>query len=232
MKRGPKPKGKVPLKWSGNFAYAIGLLVADGCLSKDGRHIDFTSKDDALVNLFQECLGISIKTSKKYSGAGNLSYHAQFSDVLFYKFLLNIGLSPAKSLTLGAVEIPDKYFIDYLRGYFDGDGSSYSYFDPKFKKSFRFYISFTSGSRTYIDWFRAELHRKMGVKGYISHNHNNAYIQLKYAKKEAMLIVKKMYDSEAIPFLERKRQKITESMKIIESSRGGEIGRRAAFRAQ
>jgi hypothetical protein len=29
-KMGPKPKGKVKIKWSANFAYAIGLLTTSG----------------------------------------------------------------------------------------------------------------------------------------------------------------------------------------------------------
>jgi len=44
-KRGVKPKGKVNIKWSPNFAYAIGLLVTDGNLSPDGYHLNLTSKD-------------------------------------------------------------------------------------------------------------------------------------------------------------------------------------------
>lgn len=40
-----KPKGKVKIEWNENFAYAIGLIVTDGSLSIDGRHINFTSKD-------------------------------------------------------------------------------------------------------------------------------------------------------------------------------------------
>lgn len=42
-----KPKGK-PVKWSPKIAYAVGLITTDGSLSKDGRHIDLTSKDRRL----------------------------------------------------------------------------------------------------------------------------------------------------------------------------------------
>ena len=51
-KRGPKPKGKVKIAWSPQFAYAIGLLVSDGNLSPDGRHINFTTTDVELIELF------------------------------------------------------------------------------------------------------------------------------------------------------------------------------------
>ncbi len=231
MKRGPKPKGSVKIKWSVQFAYAIGLLTADGCLSKDGRHIDFTSKDKAQVLLFKKCLKLTTKVGLKYSGAGNLAYHTQFGDVLFYKFLLKIGLTPAKSKTLSHISVPNKYFCDFLRGYFDGDGSSFSFYDRVFKKSYRFYVSFTSASPLFVDWLRSEIFKVLKVKGTIAHNRNNPYLQLKYSKKEAVIISRKMYYSRAVPCLERKCLKIMRSLSIIERRRGGEIGKHASFRS-
>ncbi len=232
MKPGPKPKGEIRRTWSPNLAYAIGLITADGYLSKDGRHMSFTSKDKALVATFKKCLGLQTKLGQKFSGSGNLAYHTQFGDVLFYDFLREIGLLSAKSKTLGSLKIPRKYFRDFLRGYFDGDGSSYSYFDPVFPRSFRFYISFTSASPKFITWFREEMREVIGVKGFISKNKNNEYPQLKYAKTEAMIICKNMYANEDASRLKRKYRKILDAFRIIEKSRSGEIGRRAAFRAQ
>src|SRR3989338_1868145 len=114
MKPGPKPKGSVLIKWSSQFSYAIGLLVADGCLSKDGRHISITSTDGDQIETFKGCLGLKTKLSTKFSGGGNLAHHTQFGDVLFYRFLMRIGITPAKSNTILAVSIPNKYFIDFL----------------------------------------------------------------------------------------------------------------------
>jgi hypothetical protein len=218
-KRGPKPKGQVEIKWSPEFAYAIGLITADGCLSKDGRHMDLTSKDKDQIILFKKCLGLSTKISEKNSGAKNLAYHTQFGDVLFYKFLMEIGLTPAKSKTISSISIPDKYFIDFVRGYFDGDGSSYSYYDPKFPKSYRFYISFTSASPKFFDWLRVELENTLGIKGYLSHNCNNPYVQLKFSKKQALVLAESMYYTEDIFCLQRKYLKIMKSVRIIEAAR-------------
>jgi hypothetical protein len=212
-----KPLGKVEIRWSLKFAYAIGLLTADGCLSKDGRHIDLTSKDRALVVSFKKCLGLTTKVSKKNSGAGNLAYHTQFGDVLFYRFLERIGLTPAKSKTISSVSVPKKYFLDFLRGYFDGDGSSYSYYDPTYKKSYRFYISFTSASPKFFDWLRVEINNALGIKGYLGYNRNNPYVQLKYSKKEAIMLTEGMYYSKDLPCLQRKRLKIMKSMRVIDA---------------
>jgi|SRR3989344_5521137 len=214
MKRGPKPKGKVSSKWSVKLAYAIGLVTADGCLSKDGRHINLTSKDTEQIILFKKCLGLETKIGKKYSGVGNLAYQTQFGDVLFYKFLQEIGLTPAKSNTISSLTIPDKYFFDFLRGYFDGDGCSYSFYDKVYKNSFRFYISFASGSIKYLEWLRAELNRLTGLRGHISYGKRS--IQLKYSKKEAVILVKKMYYSPSSLCLKRKHLKIRKSLSIIE----------------
>ena len=216
-KPGPKPKGKVKIEWSTNFAYAVGLLTADGCLSKDGRHIDMTSKDKVQIFLFRKCLGLTTKVSQKYSGDGNLSYHTQFGDVLFYQFLESIGLTPAKSKTISSLLIPRKYFLDFLRGYFDGDGSSYSYYDSVYKKSYRFYISFTSASPKFFDWLRIEIDNSLNIKGYLAYNRNTPYIQLKFSKKEAVVLSKGMYYAKDIPCLRRKRLKIMQSMRVIEA---------------
>ncbi|MBI2409959.1 LAGLIDADG family homing endonuclease [Candidatus Kaiserbacteria bacterium] len=227
-----KPLGKIHIEWSSTFAYAVGLIVSDGCLSKDGRHIDFTSKDRSQVALFKKCLGLHSKISPKYSGAGNVAYHTQFGDVLFYRYLLGLGLSPAKSKTISRLSIPDEFFFDFLRGYFDGDGCTYSFYDSIFKNSFRFYISFISASRPYLVWLQKEILEKAGVHGYLNPSGNRLYFQLKYSKREALKLCPLLYYRDGLPCLRRKHLKILKSMRIIELSRSGEIGRRAAFRAQ
>ena len=214
-KRGPKPRGKVVIKWGPEFAYAIGLLVADGCLSKDGRHIDLTSKDEEQLHTFNKCLGITATISKKFSGSGNMAYRIQFGDVLFYKFLLKIGLSAAKSKTISAVLIPRYYFFDFLRGYFDGDGCSYSFYDSVFQNSFRFYISFASGSLKYIKWLRRKLNAFADIKGHVCKQSNSSNFQLKYAKKEAVILAHKMYYENKLACLSRKKLKIDNALSII-----------------
>lgn len=231
MKPGPKPKGKVSICWSPDFAYAVGLLVADGCLVKDGRHIDLTSKDKDQLTTFNRCLGIAAKISKKTSGSGNLAYRIQFGDVLFFKFLLKIGLTPAKSKTIGQLLIPRLYFFDFLRGYFDGDGCSYSFYDSVFANSYRFYISFASGSINYIRWLREKIKERAHITGHICRQANSTNFQLKYAKSEAIILARKMYYRVDVTCLWRKKEKIARSFDVINASRGGEIGKHASFRS-
>jgi hypothetical protein len=45
-------KNNPKIKWNSEISYGIGLIATDGSLSKDGRHITFTSKDQQLAELF------------------------------------------------------------------------------------------------------------------------------------------------------------------------------------
>jgi len=224
VKRGPKPKGQVLIRWSREFAYAIGLLTSDGCLSKNGRHINLTSKDLEQLKTFKKCLCLNVKIGIKYSGngSGRPYYQVQFGDVLFYKFLNSIGLFSAKSKTISSVLVPDEYFADFLRGYFDGDGSSYSYYDSLFPKSYRFYISFMSASPSFVRWLQTRISKMIPVKGHFSGYTDSNYLQLKYAKTEAIIVSRYMYYGTRIPFLKRKYLKIQRTMRIIGSRCGGD----------
>lgn len=217
MKRGVKPKGKVEIKWSSNFAYALGLLATDGCLYSDGLHICFTSKDLEQVNNFKEALGIDSKIGIKSSGSNKIKkyYTVQFGDVLFYKFLVSIGIGPAKSKTIGSVKIPDKYFFDFLRGCFDGDGTVYSYWDKRWKSSFMFYLEFASASKKHIFWLREEINKRLLVSGHITNDYEGSTLQLKYAKKESLKIFRKMYYSDKAMCLQRKKLKIIKILDIV-----------------
>lgn len=212
--RGQKPKGKVNIKWSADFAYAIGLIATDGCLYNNGRHISLTSLDVEQLNNFNKALNIKVKISVKQTGFGKTCTHVQFSDVLFHKFLISIGITPAKSKTLSKVEIPKKYFFDFLRGCIDGDGSFYSYYDKRWKSSFMFYLSLVSASRDFIDWIRKEINERLLVDGHVTKAKNHSTYQLKYAKKDSVEIIKKIYYNDQVLCLNRKRKKIEKALLV------------------
>lgn len=203
--------------WSPNFAYAIGLLVSDGNLSPDGRHIVFTSKDLELAELFQKALGIKVTMGKKSNGVGRKKHYyvVQFGDVLFYQFLLSIGLMPNKSKVIESVAIPSVYFFDFLRGSFDGDGCSYSYVDPRWRSSFMFYTTFVSASRTHIAWLQEEVFVRLKIRGHVTKGKDSSAYQLKYAKADSLKLLRKMYHRRGVASLSRKRLKIEKILSIV-----------------
>ncbi len=216
-KRGPKPRKIISEKWSPQLAYAIGLLATDGCLSYPSHLIDLTSVDKEQLENFRKCLRVDFYIGKKSGGNGLFALRVQFKNVLFYEFLVSIGLSPAKSKTLGKLAIPEKYFFHFLRGVFDGDGSSYSYWDPRWRSSFMYYLCFASASRTFIDWLRAEIEKHLSIKGHITTARTrNVCYQLKYAKAEGLMLARRMYrDAPRNTFLKRKRLKIDAMLDIV-----------------
>lgn len=217
-KPGPKPKGKVSREWSTDLAYAVGLIATDGSLSKDGRHIELTSKDKEQILTFKKCLGIEVKIGKKQSGykKDSYSFRIQFGDVLFYQWLIDLGMNPNKSKTLGTLKIPDKYFFDFLRGCFDGDGSIYAYWDPRWESSYMFYLTFASASPDFLVWLQGTIHRLVGVMGKINSGGREVQ-QLRYAKEGTESLLEKMYYNDNVSHLKRKFTKAQKILRINEA---------------
>lgn len=215
--RGPVPKGKAVL-WSADFAYAVGLMTADGSLSSNGRHLSFVSKEIEQIENFKKCLGLSVKTGTIFSKNLKLTepyYRVQWGNVVLYRFLLSIGLTPNKSLTQGPLHIPKQYFLDFLRGLYDGDGCFYSYFDPRWENSFMFYLSFASGSNDFITWLQSEIQEATGLVGHRTRAKNQRYFQLKYAKQETLKLLNRLYGKPRAIHLKRKKLKIVRALRIV-----------------
>ncbi len=208
-----KPLSKVNTTWSSKLAYAIGLMATDGNLSKDGRHFDFTSKDRQQLINFMDCLGINVKIGyKKSTYTGRKVTHIQFGDINFYKFLLGIGITPAKTKIISQLKIPQKCFFDFLRGHFDGDGSFYSLWDKRWHSSFMFYTTFASASKSHIEWLRNKIGKALSIKGSLGKTGTVYY--LRYAKAESLKLLPKMYYYDNVVCLSRKIKKIKRALEI------------------
>ncbi len=194
-------------EWSPELAYTVGLMTSDGCLSQDGRHLDLTSVDIDQLENFSKALGRSLPISLKLSGSLNIAFRMQFSDVAYYDFLVAAGLTPVKSKTMGPLNIPDKYYPAFLRGLFDGDGSTYGYFDPRWPTSFVFYVSITSASKQFLKYILSTNHRLIKTQGSSIRVGLRAF-NLVYGKSDSLLLYNSMYEDENILFLERKRIKL------------------------
>ena len=237
-----KPKRREKIKWSSDFAYVVGLITADGNLSVDGRHITLVSKDIQLLKVFKKILKLHNKIATKKSGYTGKrdSHYVQFSDVVLYKWLLKIGLVPNKTKHLEKLRIPKKYFLDFVRGYFDGDGSCYSYWDQRWHSSFMFYTKFCSVNKKYLVWLRSTLKELLNINGNLSRTKGRSTYQLRYAKEESKTLFSKMYYRKNVPCLQRKYKKLRSILTIdqlesekeqrIKISPGGGIGRLASLR--
>lgn len=193
--------------WSPNIAYSVGLMASDGCLQKDGRHLDLTSVDIDQLENFSKALGRALPVSNKSNSSTTPAYRIQFSDVAYYDFLLRAGLTPAKSETIGKLSIPEPYYADFLRGLFDGDGSCHAYVDKRWKSSYMFYVQFTSASLEFCHYLQDTNARLAGVGNGSLRKSSRTYI-LSYAKADGLKLFGFMYHSPDTIHLLRKFTKL------------------------
>lgn len=198
------------ISWTASVAYAVGLITTDGCLSSDGRHLEFTSNDRNLIDTLKQCLGLHNVISRKRSGYTKklTAFRIQFGNVVLHHWLCTIGLMPNKSKRLGRIRIPDEFFFDFLRGHLDGDGSIKVYDDPMFPRSRRLYIIFMSASLPHLAWIQQKTKQLAGVKGFMQ-NVTRAHT-LTFAKKESLILLPYLYSKANLPRLERKFQRAQE----------------------
>lgn len=196
---------KVKVGWSSAFAYAIGLITTDGNLSKDGRHINLTSKDLEMIVNFKKCLGLENKIGRKARG-GSMEkkyFVVQFGDTNFYNFLLSIGLKPAKSHTLKELLIPDEFFKDFLRGCIDGDGSIGAFRHPE-SKYLQLRTRLYSGSKSFLVWIKYKISTNVSIDtGWIEGKGKTRVYKLVFAKNDSVKLLRFIYNQSSC-YLTRK----------------------------
>lgn len=183
--------------WSSNMAYILGFWFADGCIY-GGKMFDITThaKDKYIIKKFAEEL--------EYNGpiidyADRQAARLNFSCVIIYNDLVNLGGSERKSLTIEFPDqIPKEYLSDFIRGYFDGDGCIYC------KKNNRVITSFCSGSKKFLDKLWEILKEEAGVEGgyYCSSNKT-----ISFGKADSLKIGRFMFKNNPELFLKRKKDK-------------------------
>lgn len=192
------------IEWNQSFAYAVGLFTADGSMSIDGRHFDFTSKEEEQVKTFAKCMQLKNKISRK-SRSNSIEknyFHVQFGDVKLYKYFQSIGLQSKKSLTIKKVEVPDEFFPDFLRGYLDGDGTVQLSDHPQSKIQ-QLRIRFYSGSKEFLMWLNSKIKSSISVTGGSVKEGVRAW-WLVYCKRDSLELIHYLYYSDNIPMLKRK----------------------------
>ena len=189
---------KVKIEWSSNFAYAIGLLTTDGNLSKDGYHLNLTSKDEELISNFKRCLNLSNKIGRKgRDGSTEKKYFVvQFGDKNFYEFLLGIGLKQAKSKILEELNIPKECFWDFLRGCIDGDGSIGFYGHPESKHP-QLRVRLFSASPKFLNWVKDTIAKNSNLKGGWIENamKKSRVYKLVFAKEDSIKLLNLIYNN-------------------------------------
>lgn len=196
-------------KQSHNMAYILGFIASDGHVSKNTNHfnIDILEKDEEIL----------YKIKKELSFEGFIDHYTNNSGCKYSRLrvcsktikedLKHYGIVPQKTFTLEPPNFLDeKYFISYIRGYFDGDGGVYIDFE---KNKYNWYIC--GARKEVIDWISDVLLNKYGIISYIhtskkilSQGDHFYYIQI-YKQETILKLFQILYVQDSL-YLNRKYQ--------------------------
>ena len=152
-------------KWSPEMAYILGYITADGCLikRKDRKNswvLNITSKDKYHLKNLRRSMDSNYEISPKNNGRGDISYQLQISYLEICQDVRALGIHPRKTFTLKPIKVPNRFFPDFVRGYFDADGTVYIYM---VNNTLQIKASFVSCSFTFIAEFNQRLCKSLGV---------------------------------------------------------------------
>ena len=182
--------------WSHNMAYILGLWFADGCIY-GGKIFDITlhNKDKYILKQVAKELAYE---GKLYDYVDKQAARLNFSCVVIYRDIVALGGCENKSMVVKFPEVPEQFLPDFIRGYFDGDGSIMQL------KNNRLNSAFTCGSKKFLDQLLAILKDKAGIEG---GSYDPSSYTLRFGKKDTIRLGEYMYKNNPELFLLRKKQK-------------------------
>lgn len=133
------------------MAYILGLIASDGSVSKKENlvAIQLQEKDKYILEEIRNITQVK-RPLEEYirKETGNTMYAFRNWSAEWKKDLSHYGIVPQKTFTLKPPIFLNKiYNIDYIRGYFDGDGSIYKISDQN-----RIFFEIVGASKSTIDW--------------------------------------------------------------------------------
>lgn len=211
-------------KWSSKMAYVLGFFAADGSmvLNNRGAHfIEFTITDRIVLEMIQKAVDSTHKIQKRShnNSAWKSQYRLQIGSKEWFADLSRLGFTRNKSNTLTFPKVPKKYFGDFVRGYFDGDGCVYfkrlHYAD---RKNLRWVLLtlFTSGSRLFLNalWNALKIH---GIRGGSLKKKDRGF-ELVFSHNDSIALHRVMYHTNKVLelYLPRKRHKLENAIQELQ----------------
>lgn len=191
--------------WSVEMAYVLGFVTADGNSHHNRLKIAIKADDVEILEYIKEKMeftGPIHSRQRKNPTKGKTEVLHQKSLTLdSYKVMNKIkeyGIIPNKTGKEILPDIPDEYFYDYVRGFFDGDGSVWF----KYHKGIRHInTSFSCANKKFLE----DLQNRIGGFGSISTTKKQTCHVLHIAHYNSVTLGQKMYSNPDCFALKRKR---------------------------
>jgi len=203
----------LPIRWSPEMAYVVGLTATDGCLIRSRKAINFKSADREQVETFLRVLGRTNHIGVGSAQFGGTVYKTQFGDARLYEWFESVGLTPRKSLTLGAIDVPNDCLAPLVRGLLDRDGNIVygRWRADTSRRSDYFYdwlrVRFYSASSAHLEWLQMRLAGALGLRGWrtASRQHATVIGALGYGKHDSLKLLAWLSEDPAAPHRGRRR---------------------------
>ena len=177
------------------MAYVLGFWFADGYMRHEKSYrIVFSSNDADILLKIRECLNCDYPLYREKSGKD--CQLIIFSKRMYFK-LLDLGGKRCKSKTMNFPQVPQKYLADFVRGFFDGDGSVFytTYIHTKIKRPrTELRSNFTAGNPGFLYDLQNVFSETLGFlrKKVCSFNDGNSW-KLGYGTYDTIKLLKFMY---------------------------------------
>jgi intein-encoded DNA endonuclease-like protein len=221
-----KQKRKIPVnenffnEWSPQMAYVLGYFLADGSLvinPRGSHYLDFHVTDGKLLKRIKNVLDSRHKIrERKQAGNYKNTFRMQIGSKKMFYSLNKLGIQQRKTGKEEMPRIPKKYFSDFLRGYFDGDGNIWmGYTHKKDRKNpvLALSLTLTCKNQKFLIDVEKLLRKYLNCKGSIRYA-SKAY-RLSFSTVPALKIYHFMYNNiQDALFLFRKKSVFERFLKL------------------
>ncbi len=197
------------------MAYVLGFFAADGCITVNKRGGQFWCvqiTDKGLLEQIKKVVQSDHKIGVRLHNSGKSSiYRLQIGSIEMCEDLRKLGFSERKTKSLIVPKVPQRYFSDFVRGYFDGDGNVWVgvVHKERVTQTLVIQVAFTSCSELFLKAFRQRLNAS-GLEGGSIYEAKGNYYRLQFSVRDTLKLYDFMYNHESHSkntlFLERKRK--------------------------
>lgn len=201
---------------SENMAWLLGFIAADGCIEKDRNviKISLNSIDREILEKIRLEIQLESLVKDYITSEGNQMSKIQWSSEQHKKDLASYGIIPQKTFLLEPpYKLNRKYLKDYIRGFWDGDGSitllknNYNSLEWQLVAGVKEILEFI------VDYFYEEYNiPKVSIHS-IKRCNNRVYSIL-YSTNASRKIYNIFYENPNSLFLQRKKDKYTSVIRL------------------
>lgn len=208
------------------MAYILGFISADGNV-RNYSNSEHKEKYRLSIGLKKSDYMILEKFKNELNYSGDIKFRKvktkgkeyEICELFIYSKeivndLIKLGITPVKSLNIKFPGIPNEFVIDFIRGYFDGNGSiGVQHVKNKNSKNDipQIRVRINSGSELILETMQKELELH-GLKCKKVIRYKNGIYEIAYGTKESIKLYDLFYKNSNGLKLERKFNKFTEAI--------------------